>query len=82
MIAAELRGARLGTVGHLFPEVQVRIDAPNEDRVGEILVRGPNVMQGYYNNPEATAEVLRTAGTGPATWGGSTPTATSPSAAG
>lgn len=51
-------GMRLGTVGRLIPEVQVRIDHPNEEGVGEIVVKGPNVMQGYYNNPQATAEVL------------------------
>jgi len=50
---------RPGTVGQPFPGVQLRIDSPNEEAVGEILVKGPNVMQGYYNNPEATAEVLQ-----------------------
>ncbi|GFO61851.1 hypothetical protein GMST_41760 [Geomonas silvestris] len=59
VIAAEQPDRRrIGTVGRVLPEVQVRIDAPNEEQVGEILVRGPNVMQGYYNNPQATAEVL------------------------
>ncbi|HBG05654.1 MAG: AMP-dependent synthetase [Geobacteraceae bacterium GWC2_58_44] len=59
VISAECpRGKRLGTVGRLLPEVQVRIDNPNEDQIGEIVVKGPNVMQGYYNMPEATAEVL------------------------
>ncbi|HEY5512746.1 MAG TPA: AMP-binding protein, partial [Geomonas sp.] len=60
VIAAEQPdGTRLGTVGRALPEVQVRIGSPNEDQVGEILVKGPNVMQGYYNNPQATAEVLQ-----------------------
>jgi long-chain acyl-CoA synthetase len=60
VISAERPGAmRLGTVGRTLPEVEVRIDTPNEDGIGEILVKGPNVMQGYYNNPEATAEVLQ-----------------------
>jgi long-chain acyl-CoA synthetase len=52
------KAMRLGTVGVLLHEVQVRIENPNEDQVGEIVVKGPNVMQGYYNNPQATAEVL------------------------
>lgn len=59
IIAAESPGRkRPGTVGHLLPGVEVRIDEPNDERVGEILVKGPNVMLGYYNNPQATTEVL------------------------
>jgi long-chain acyl-CoA synthetase len=45
---------RLGTVGIAFPGVEVRIAAD-----GEVLARGPNIMQGYYNRPEETAAVLR-----------------------
>ncbi|HMA44796.1 MAG TPA: long-chain fatty acid--CoA ligase [Gemmatimonadales bacterium] len=44
---------RIGTVGVVFPDVQLKIAAD-----GEILAKGPNVMQGYYNKPEATAEAI------------------------
>ncbi|MER7005706.1 long-chain fatty acid--CoA ligase [Dactylosporangium sp. NPDC000555] len=46
-------GVRIGTVGRPLPGVTIRID---ED--GEILVQGDIVFQGYWNNPEATAEAI------------------------
>ncbi|HNL39462.1 MAG TPA: AMP-binding protein, partial [Saprospiraceae bacterium] len=49
-------GVQLGTVGIPAPGVEVRIMGANESGVGEIEVRGPNVMMGYWNLPEDTAE--------------------------
>jgi len=53
------RRSRPGGVGWPLVGVEVRIDRPDADGNGEICVRGPNVMLGYYGNPAATAEVLR-----------------------
>ena len=48
-----------GGVGWPVPGVEVRIADPDDEGNGEIAIRGPNVMLGYYGNPEGTAEVLR-----------------------
>ena len=49
---------RNASVGHLLPGMEVKIEDKDEDGIGEICLKGPNVMLGYYNNPEATAEVI------------------------
>jgi long-chain acyl-CoA synthetase len=47
-----------GTVGIAIPGIEVKLDEPNEEQEGEILVKGPNVMLGYFKRPELTKEVL------------------------
>ncbi len=48
-----------GSVGKPLPGVEVKIDSPDENGVGEVLARGQNVMLGYYNNEKATEAVLQ-----------------------
>lgn len=56
--------ARPGSIGPPFPRIEVRLvdadgdDVEEEDDPGEIFVRGPNVFAGYWDKPEATAEIL------------------------
>jgi len=53
-----LKTPRIGTVGLPLSGVEIKIADPNPGGVGEIIARGENVMQGYYNNPEETEKVL------------------------
>ena len=50
---------RLGSAGRPLDGVEVRILHPDADGVGEVLIRGDNVMAGYYQNEAATREVLK-----------------------
>ena len=56
-------GQRIGSVGRAIPGVEIIIDteAVNNEMgdQGEVLIKGPNVMRGYHNMPEATAAVMR-----------------------
>ena len=47
-----------GSVGRAVDRMEIRIDSESPDKVGEIQVRGDNVMLGYYKNEEATAAVM------------------------
>ena len=50
---------RNDSAGLPIPNVEYKIDNPDSEGVGEIIVKGPNVMLGYYNMPEETAKVLK-----------------------
>ena len=49
---------RYGSIGYPLANVDVKIENPNEEGIGEIVAKGPNVMLGYYENEEATKEVI------------------------
>tara|TARA_B100000029_G_scaffold516847_1_gene636395 strand:- start:79783 stop:81444 length:1662 start_codon:yes stop_codon:yes gene_type:complete len=51
--------ANFDSVGPVINGVEIKILDPDENGVGEVVVRGPNVMLGYYNNPDATQEILK-----------------------
>ena len=47
-----------GSVGVAIPDVKIKIINPTESGEGEICVKGPNVMMGYYHNPQATVAAI------------------------
>ncbi|HJJ12770.1 MAG TPA: AMP-binding protein [Clostridiaceae bacterium] len=49
---------RVGSIGKTLPHVEAKIVEANEEGMGELVVKGPNVMLGYYNDEKATKEVL------------------------
>lgn len=59
LTACTLDNNVFGSVGKALPGIEIKINDPSKDGIGEILAKGPNVMSGYYKNPEATREVLR-----------------------
>lgn len=49
---------RVGSIGKALPHVEAKIENPDADGMGELVVKGPNIMMGYFKNEEATNEVL------------------------
>ena len=49
---------KIGSIGKALPTLDVKIDKPNEEGIGELLVKGPSIMLGYYENEEATKETI------------------------
>lgn len=60
----EASSKKIGTIGLAIDGLEVRLADQNEQGVGEIQVRGPNVMKGYFKNPDATAECFEDDGKG------------------
>jgi long-chain acyl-CoA synthetase len=48
-----------GTVGHALPGVEFKIESPDNDGIGEVLAKGPNVMAGYFEDAAATDAVIK-----------------------
>jgi len=59
VIAAETpKEKRIGAIGKKFPSVEVKIENPDEEGIGELLAKGPSIMLGYYENEDATKAAL------------------------
>ena len=59
VVAAEIpKRRRIGSIGKKFDSVEVKINEPNEEQIGELMVKGPSVMLGYYDNEEANKEAF------------------------
>ncbi len=57
--ASDVHETKLGSAGYPLQGISIKIDSDDPQRIdGEILIKGPNVMKGYYKDPERTAEVF------------------------
>lgn len=59
LVAETAKAIRYGSIGLPLPDVEIKIDNPNEEGIGEIVAKGPNVMLGYYEDEENTNKVLK-----------------------
>ena len=58
LVAENVKNIRYGSIGLPLPDVDIKIDNPNEEGIGEIIAKGPNVMLGYYEDEQATNDVI------------------------
>ena len=54
-----LRKIKFGSVGKALPGVEIRINNPDKSGVGEVLIKGENLMQGYFKQPDLTAQAIK-----------------------
>ena len=54
-----IKKVKIGSVGRAISDVSVAIIEPDESGVGEVAIRGPNIMRGYYKREQETQEVLK-----------------------
>ena len=54
-----LKRQKIGSVGRVVPDVELKIDNPDAAGMGEVVIKGPNVMEGYYKRAEETLSVLK-----------------------
>lgn len=59
LCAENCKNIKYGSVGFPLYNVEMKIDEPDEKGIGEVIAKGPNVMMGYYDNQEATDEVIK-----------------------
>ncbi|MDD2301011.1 MAG: AMP-binding protein [Eubacteriales bacterium] len=59
LTAENAKNIRIGSVGVPMCNVELKIHEPDESGIGEVIAKGPNVMLGYYENPEESEKVLR-----------------------
>ena len=54
-----LKKQKIGSVGKVIPDIELKIDNPDASGMGEVVIKGPNVTEGYYNRADLTASVLK-----------------------
>ncbi len=50
---------KFGSVGKVIPDVEIKILNPDDSGIGEVLIKGPNVMQGYFKRRNLTSQIIK-----------------------
>ncbi|MCX5667104.1 MAG: AMP-binding protein, partial [Candidatus Omnitrophica bacterium] len=53
------RKIKFGSVGRPLPDVRIKVSDPDDAGLGQVLIKGPNVMRGYFNQPDLTARAIK-----------------------